>query len=153
MASFVSDSAPFQYIESNLHGKVLNVERGQAIAGAHIILYSKNPAADSDKWSLQDAGNGYFHIVSKLDQNMVIDVEHGQAKEGAQLLLYNRKYPASNNQLFRWHGESIQSALGGDLVLDVEGANRADGTKAILWGHKEGNYVPNQTWRVNNNYP
>lgn len=135
-------------IESHLNGKVLNVENGYANAGARIILWKKEyPPPTNELFSFQDAGNGWFHIVSALDPNMVVDVEGGYANNGAKLILYQRQHPPKPNQLFQWHGQALRSALGSDMVLDVEGGNTNDGAGVVLWPHKSG-YSANQSWRV-----
>ena len=79
----------------------------------------------------------YFFVVSQMN-GFVLDIS-GSTKGGDII-----NFPAHGgpNQLWRWNGSELVSKL--HLVLDVQGAERARGTKSIAW-HSNGGL--NQKWR------
>ncbi len=55
-----------------MHGKVLDIKGGEAKGGTKIQMYSQNnPRSANQLWTIQQADNEHFWIVSALDPNLV----------------------------------------------------------------------------------
>ena len=116
-------------------GKVLDVQYGNASSGANVWQYEKNDTI-SQKWILQDAGNGYYYIISKLNSNLYLDVSGGSTSNGANIQIYiknnsiSQKFKLYKNisleseKVIQDGTYKIISTLNQKMVLDV-----ADGSK------------------------
>jgi len=143
----------YQTIESLMHGKLLNVEGGLATPGTRVVLYPKQDAnSANDHFAFKNAKNGYFYIESAVSSNVVLDIDGGiNARPGAQVILMpvkNLNDPAVNSQLWRWNGQTIESALG-NLVLNVYRASKEDLTPCIVYP-RSGFNDANELWRLSN---
>ncbi len=76
-----------------------------------------------------------------------MDVEGGACENAARVIVWDRKLPPATNQLFRQEGPHIVSALGHNMVLDIEGGSEADGAPIIIYQKK---YLgtKNQNWEL-----
>ena len=122
------------------------------------VLLKKNPVknANNQLWFLDDAGEGYYYIVSKLkpDDTLVLDIEGRSTENDARVKTYHRKpdhKPRQDraNQMWRVDPDgTIVSALHGK-VMDVKGRNTAPGTPIVMFGKKAAHDHPqNQQWRL-----
>lgn len=138
-------ASPQYFIRSKMHDYVLDVEGGKTQPGTKVILYpKKNPPAKNQLWTLEDAGDGYVHIVSALT-GMVLDIQSGSRQAGALVIKWHRKQgrPADTaNQRWQIKGDMIISAMHG-MVLDIQGASRNPSTPLIVWHNKSSE---NQQW-------
>lgn len=139
------------YIENNSIDRVFTVVDGIASEGTHIVSSAKkNPPSLDQMWNMTDAGgNGYYFIESILDPNLVLDVEQGNPNSvGQHLILWRKKTDTGNiNQLFRWNGNMLESALNPSLLLEIENPWDVDGSK-IMTGNISGEYDQRKSWNM-----
>ncbi len=80
-----------------------------------------------------------------------MDVEGGACENAARAIVWDRKMPPATNQLFRqdiiFFRHHIVSALGHNMVLDIEGCSEADGAPIILYQRKH-HGSKNQNWEL-----
>jgi len=81
-----------------------------------------------------------YHTIESHLNGKVLNVENGQPNAGARIILYGKSHPASTNELFRFEDAGIgggwfhiATALGNNLVLDVEGGQPKGGSKLIVY--------------------
>ena len=67
-------------------GKVLDVAGGNLRSGTNVQQFESNGSL-AQQWVLQDAGNGYFYIMSKCN-DLYLDVSTGSTKEGTNIQVY-----------------------------------------------------------------
>ena len=115
--------------------------------GTTIQLYSWNNS-NAQKFAFERQNDGTYVIRNK-NSGKVLDVRYAAAANGAVVW----QYAANGSQAQRWlirnagNGYFIQSALG-NWVLDIAGANRANGTRISLYrpnGTKAQLFVPSST--------
>lgn len=91
-------------IGSPVSGKVLDVSEGSGIdgtnAGANVQLWEYN-GGDNQLWTLEPAGDGYFYIKSKLDNNLVLDLWGAQADNGTNIAV-SEFHGGDNQQWYLW---------------------------------------------------
>ena len=115
--------------------------------GTTIQLYSWNNS-NAQKFAFERQNDGTYVIRNK-NSGKVLDVRYAAPANGAVVW----QYAANGSQAQRWlirnsgNGYFIQSALG-NWVLDIAGANRANGTRISLYrpnGTKAQLFVPSST--------
>ncbi|XP_078664367.1 uncharacterized protein LOC144907321 [Branchiostoma floridae x Branchiostoma belcheri] len=132
------------YIMSRQTGMVLDVFEGNTAASTRLIVYTmKTEGAENQLWKY-DSETG--ELVSRLNGYRV-DVSGGYAFDGAKIINYPTNNAPNQNWVFKPDG-SIQSGLGDQWVLDVEGANTNAGTHVILYQRKDGGPSINQQWDI-----
>ena len=77
--------------------KVLDVGDGESGTQIHIHDFTGSP---SQLWTLKEAENGYYEIVSKLNENYCIDIPHQSKTSGTKVQLYPRNQTVA--QKFRF---------------------------------------------------
>ena len=137
----------FYFIQSKLNGYVLDIKGGHAGSNGEIIAFPKKDAGvDNQLWYFTDAGDGSYVIHSKLN-NLALDVtESGGA--GTKIITYG---PTGNpNQKWTLQPQGsytfIHSALGGNLVMDIQYGDTKPGANLIVWGRKQSG-TDNQEWQ------
>ncbi len=115
--------------------KALDVKDGVAFNGANVWQYERN-GTNAQKWILEDAGNGYYYFVSKLNSKYCLDVASGSNKSGTNVQIYEKNNTAS--QQFKLEKISsmeskktvedgtykIVSSLNTNKVLDVANGSK-----------------------------
>ncbi|KAI8493750.1 hypothetical protein Bbelb_286710 [Branchiostoma belcheri] len=122
----------YSFIVSRQTGMVLDVSEANSAASTPLIAYPRRRRTGE--------------LVSQLNGYRV-DVSGGSAYNRAAII----NYPANNGTNQKWYFKpdgTIQSGLGCQWVLDVEGANTDPGTRVILYERKEGGPSINQQWDV-----
>lgn len=121
---------------SQMHGKVLELKEGKCVPSTEIVLWSQRvPPTSYQHWRLSSSHNGWSHIVSAVNEDMVIDVQ-GAGGAGSKLISYPKKDPPASNQLFKIrHGGVIVCALD-NMCLDIKSGSYDDGANAIVWVFK-----------------
>lgn len=130
-------------------GKVLDVAGGERKNGANVQQYTSNDSV-AQQWILQEAGNGYYYVVSKASL-LYLDIANGNAQNGANVQLYEgngstaqkfkfQKVPMIDNDVYH-----IAIRKNANQYLDIEGGNRQEGAKLQIW---QNNSVNQQVFRV-----
>ena len=130
----------YYHIQSKQTGCVLEIQSACAHPRTYIVVNQKstNPEGEAHQmWYLEDAGNGYFYIVSKLN-SLVVDIKGASSTQGAYLIMWHRKSPPENvaNQKWKFEGDTIVSQLNGQ-VLEVRGASTSAGAYVVMSNKKE----------------
>ena len=147
----------YYYLTSCLNGLVISVPEGST-EPTRVCTAPKKPVknANNQLWFLDDAGEGYYYIVSKLkpDDTLVLDIEGRSTENDARVKTSHRKPEHKSrqdraNQMWRVDPDgTIVSALHGK-VMDVKGRNTAPGTPIVMFGKKAAHDRPqNQQWRL-----
>jgi filamin len=130
------------YIVSRLQGFVLGAKANSP--GAEVVLVEKKPASDDSHahqlWKFTPDG-----FVQNAATGLVLDIKGNQGA-GTKTILWNKKPTDNTNQ--KWKYSPVTELLESDkdgLLLNVEGANKAEGTHAIL-GHPNKSKIPSQLW-------
>ncbi len=131
-------------IKATHANKVLDVAGGGKVNGTNVQQYESNGTI-AQQWLLEDAGNGYFYVVSKCN-GLYLEVANGQAKDGANIQVYEGKQ--SKAQKFKFmktqdlipielpEGDgiyTISTALDNNKVLDVDCGSKENGANIQLW--------------------
>ena len=83
--TYNSDGMYYEIICAN-SGKVLDVAYGGKTNGSNVWQYESNGTV-AQQWILQDAGDGYFYIMSK-GSLLYLDVAGGNRDNGANIQIY-----------------------------------------------------------------
>lgn len=144
----------YYYIKSGMHEFVLEVN-GKSERSRINVCPKREVPVDNQLWHLDDVGDGFVYICSKLDPlgGLVMDIERAKTGRCANIIIYHRKDPERSsrdktpaNQKWKFQSDgTIVSALNG-LVLDVKGAKREAGTPLITYPRKEAGLISNQQW-------
>jgi hypothetical protein len=97
----------------------------------------------NQQWHFQDAGDGYFRIVSR-DNGKCLDVASGSTADGTRVLLYT--CGTGDNQEFQWQSTGSYFRLvarHSGKCLDVTDASTADSAVIQQWSCHSGT---NQQW-------
>ncbi len=128
--------------------KVLDVYCGESDNGTNVQQYDGNNTT-AQQWILQDAGNGYFYIISKCN-GLYLDVAGGNASNGSNIQVYEGN--GSNAQKFKFTTigvedglYTIKTAINNQYVLDVQGGSGANGANVQLY---TANGTAAQKWEV-----
>ena len=147
----------YYYLTSCLNGFVIDIP-GEGTEPTRVCTNPKRPVRDakSQLWFLDDAGEGYFYIVSKIksDASLVLDIEGKKRHNDAFVKTYHRKrehkpIEERANQMWRVDPDgTIVSAMHGK-VLDVKGRKTLPGTPIVMFDKKPAHKQPeNQQWRL-----
>ncbi len=84
------DPAKCYYIKNKASGKVIDAEDRDGVSGTFANQWTIDNTS-SEKWKFQDAGNGYFYIVSQYTGSVgkVLDIAGGSTANGAYLDIIN----------------------------------------------------------------
>ena len=148
------DGAGYYTVTSLSSGKVLDVANGCIADGTNVWQYDSN-ASDAQKWRIDDNGDGTYTFVSKMS-GTVLDIAGAADACGANVQIYGSNGTAAQKfslGVFVEGGSrvvsdgeyEIASALGGDLVLDVDSASMEDCANVQLW---TSNGTLAQRWRL-----
>jgi len=122
------------FIKSELSGKVLDVEGGNARPGARIIVWGqKGGQADNQLWFEDMYGN----IRSKLNDAVVLDGTSGTLHLGS----YDANVPRT---YWAVHDNRIVNVFNQSECLDIKGNNAGDGAEICIWSYKGSS---NQHWK------
>lgn len=99
-------------IGTKYSNKVLDVAYGGKQSGVNVWQYDEN-SSDAQQWVLQDAGDGYYYIVSKCN-GLYVDIEGGSIKNGTNIRLYDGNF--TNAQKFKF--EKIDNKIVSSIILD-----------------------------------
>ena len=108
------------------------------------IIQSDYKDLDNQKWFLEDAGNGYFYVISKKS-SLFLDLQGGSADSGTNVEVYKGHF--GNNQKFKFNkvdvikgSKNIQngtyniSSKGNfDKVFDIHGASDKNNANLELY--------------------
>ncbi|XP_078584726.1 uncharacterized protein LOC144866906 [Branchiostoma floridae x Branchiostoma japonicum] len=138
------DYKGYFYIMSRQTGMVLDVNEANTASSTPIIVYpKKTEGAENQLWRYNSETG---ELESRLN-GYRIDVSGGKAYNSASIINYPGNNGANQKWYFRKDG-SIESGLGKQWVLDVQGADTNAGTKVILYERKAGGPSINQQFDV-----
>ncbi|WP_158549166.1 phosphatidylinositol-specific phospholipase C domain-containing protein [Lysobacter silvisoli] len=102
-----------------------------------LALPAPLPTSASQRWQLQDAGNGRYRLHSMSDRNKVLTVAGGSTADGTAITA--EQWNDQAGQLWKFDREggafSISPKHAPHSVLDVYGANTANGSAVKLYHH------------------
>ena len=140
---FVYNEEGYYTIENIKSGKLLNVVGSDSESGTQVEQWEEQPSNEGQKWIVQDAGNGYYSIISKLN-GLYLTV----GGTGANCdLMYVENPTGGDNQKFQIiesgvpQGEKIVEegiykivlANAPTQSLTVDGGKREDGANVHIW--------------------
>lgn len=123
------------FLKSKLNGNVIDISGGDRNNGAGLISWPrKDSGTENQRWSLVEAGDGFFYIRSALNGN-VIDIAGGDRNPAAPLISWPINTPRSDNQLWSLVPAGngffyLKSKLNG-FVIDIRGGDRSNGAELI----------------------
>ena len=125
------------FFKSKLNGNVIDIHGADRSNGAGLISWpQKESGTENQRWSLVDAGDGFFYIRSALNGN-VVDIYGGDRNPAARLISWSTNVPKSDNQLWTLVPAGngyyyIKSKLNG-FVIDIRGGDRNNGAELISY--------------------
>ena len=146
------DIAEGLYRIKNLNsGKYMTVANGEAKAGANVVQYEADGAADYNSWYLRSAGDGWYEICSALGdgQTYLLDLDSGKTDDGTNIGIYSRT--DSDAQKFKFVGNEsgglfILTKAGGDKsTVETEDGQGLNGTNII---QKRASGESSQIWEL-----
>ena len=140
---FVYNEEGYYTIENIKSGKLLNVVGSGSESGTQIEQWEEQPSNEGQKWIVQDAGNGYYSIISKLNGLYLTVGGNGANCD----LMYVENPTGGDNQKFQIiesgvpQGEKIVEeglykivlANAPTQSLTVDGGKREDGANVHIW--------------------
>lgn len=139
------------FLKSKLNGNVIDIRGADRNNGAGLISWpQKDSGTENQRWSLVDAGDGFFYIRSALNGN-VIDIYGGDRNPAAGLISWPTNSPKSDNQLWQLVPAGngyyyIKSKLNG-FVVDIRGGDRNNGAELINYPINSPQ-SDNQLWQI-----
>ncbi|MBV6708567.1 NPP1 family protein [Bacillus cereus] len=124
----VYDSSKSAYQLKNIANQNL-VLTWNNLNGSNNVVATTNQNKEEQYWIPTEAGNGYYYVRNKKDQNKVLDVSGYVTANGTNVTVYN--FHGGNNQTFQL------SNVTGTLTREVESLYKAQ---------------PGQTSRSSNNF-
>ncbi|MGN1041760.1 MAG: RICIN domain-containing protein, partial [Acutalibacteraceae bacterium] len=79
-------------------GKYLDVEGAKKDCGTNVWQYDSN-GSNAQKWLIKEAGNGYYHIISKCG-GLCLDVSGAKTKNGTNIHIWG--FNGTNAQKFKF---------------------------------------------------
>ncbi|WP_082772686.1 RICIN domain-containing protein [Actinoplanes sp. TFC3] len=126
-------------------GKVLAIQDMSQANGAQLTQWPPTGTADH-VWRFEDAGAGYFRILSNLTGKSV-DVSGAATTDGARVTQWD--YLGGANQQWRlaWAGPGVFKVVArhSGKLLEVSGQSTADGAVVTQWADLN---LANQKWRI-----
>ncbi|EZH72176.1 hypothetical protein ATO12_24905 [Aquimarina atlantica] len=119
------------YIESEFEDKYLDVELHTSKNGTPLNL-SRGSNGITQRFNLEDAGNGYFYIKSDLEK--YVHIENNSSNSNAKVVLWEGKGDTNTKWKFHDIGDgyySIQSKKGTYMIN--QWGKRTDGTRIVMW--------------------
>ena len=147
-------SKPEQYYYIKNSGYVLSLSGDinrpdQQLTGTRITIKEKlrdGVLADSQMWYLEDAGDGYCYIVSKLN-GLVLDIKGANWMASTPLILWPKNSPPTVIANQKWKIDvkkgAIVSQLNGQLLHVLQPGK--SGSPVVMMGKKE-EEAQQQTW-------
>ena len=85
-------SGGFYRIRNAATGKYLTVANGEEAAGNNVVQYEADGAAYYNMWYVNNAGDGYYEIVSALADfdTYLLDLDSGNKADGTNIGIYTR---------------------------------------------------------------
>jgi hypothetical protein len=116
-------------------GKLLDVFNASAADGANVVQWAAN-GQSNQRWQFQDAGSGYYNIVSG-NSGKCLDVYGGTAATGDGVRAVQWACHSGTNQ--QWRIQDLGTgyvqliARHSNKCLDIQSAATADGALAVQW--------------------
>ena len=140
---FVYNEEGYYTIENIKSGKLLNVVGADSESGTQVEQWEEQPSNEGQKWIVQDVGNGYYSIISKLNGLYLTVGGNGANCD----LMYVENPTGGDNQKFQIiesgvpQGEKIVEegiykivlANAPTQSLTVDGGKREDGANVHIW--------------------
>ncbi len=140
---FVYNEEGYYTIENIKSGKLLNVVGADSESGTQVEQWEEQPSNEGQKWIVQDVGNGYYSIISKLNGLYLTVGGNGANCD----LMYVENPTGGDNQKFQIiesgvpQGEKIVEEGTYKIVLanaptqslTVDGGKREDGANVHIW--------------------
>ena len=135
------------YLKSMSSQKYLTVKGDNAKKTANVII-SKGTGVKGQKWYVQNKGNGYITLKSRLGE-FNLDVAYGENKDGTNVQIYDAVgHDAQQFMLKATKKDGIYTiatkSSNGSKVLDVYQHKTDDGTNVCQWKY---NGNSNQEWK------
>ncbi|WP_302191935.1 RICIN domain-containing protein, partial [uncultured Ruminococcus sp.] len=126
----------------------LEVKDANAAAGANVQQWGEN-GNDCQKWTLADAGDGYYYILSRLGDGKTyyLDVTGGKAADGTNVEIYTAS--GTSAQLFKFVPNPdgtytiLTKASKDKGAVGVSAASKESGGNVIQWSR---NGSADQNW-------
>lgn len=135
------------YIIAKLSGKVVDVENNSTVNGGNISQYTKQ-GSPNQIWKLEDAGNGYYYLISKHSGKAVAADYSGVTGTNLNNVVQYDKFDDAEQQKWKLEnaGDSyfhlVNKATG--KLLDLLDGGQANGTN-IQQCERNGNDA--QKWK------
>ena len=117
------------------------------------VVQSKYTGSDAQKWKVIDAGNNYYHIVSKMD-GQYLDVDNEQTANGTNVKVY--KPNGTNAQKFKFENLALKGIDVSEWngLINWEFVKRSGVEFAMIRiGYRgygtEGNFMEDSYFRIN----
>lgn len=126
------DAGATYKIKAKHSGKYIGADGG-------ILKQQESNNEDSQKWKLKKLNNGYYKIVSKMDETKVVDIDNANTAEGTTVKIYDMWGEENLAQEFEFIpvGDGsfyIKPRLTkGKRCLDVENGSKNNGVKIWSW--------------------
>ncbi len=118
-------------------GKALEVYENGKTNGTKVIQ-NDSKDQDSQKWTIKEAGNGTFNIISK-SYGMYLDVHGGDNIDRTKVEVYNGSGNGTFNQKYRFEkvleedNYEIEAMIDSKKCLDIVGASVTNGAEIQIW--------------------
>ena len=133
-------------IQSNMKsGLVLDNAGDSKVAGSNVLVWEYN-GKPNQKWRLTYDDAGLATLVN-VSSGMALDVTYGSNAYGTNIEQWDNIGSTAQKWSLEDNGDgtvTLLSAVGGNMVADVERASTSNGANVLLWSVSGAN---NQRWR------
>lgn len=133
-------------IQSNMRsGLVLDNAGDSKVAGSNVLVWEYN-GKPNQKWRLTYDDAGLATLVN-VSSGMALDVTYGSNAYGTNIEQWDNIGSTAQKWSLEDNGDgtvTLLSAVGGNMVADVERASANNGSNVLLWSVSGAN---NQRWR------
>ena len=151
------------YVIKAVHSdKALDVAGAQNANGTNVWQYDYN-GTDAQLWKIESVGSGSYKVISKCN-NLSLDISGGYSANGTNVQVY--EWNGSNAQIFSFENDNpvvaeksiddgvyrINSKLGNNKCLDIDGASKADGANLQIWDKVDADQQKFEVKYLNNGY-
>lgn len=102
--SIKKDTNLYNFESIHCKNKMLDVNESKAKNGGKLQIYENN-GTNAQLFRIIDVGEGYYNIVTSLDNNYCIDVKYGGKEAGTNVWIYQRNN--SDPQKFKLVGKNF----------------------------------------------
>lgn len=122
------------YSIETMSGKAVEADSENVLNGTNIQINEKK-STNNQKWILKKIDNGYYQILSSVNDKFAFDVKWGSHANGTNVWAYENNKSYSQGWYLRETSDGYYNIISrcNGLYLDVSGGSSANGANIQVW--------------------